>query len=160
MEVRRRHGALSNLRAGTICVAHRDPWHAVFYVPGFPVAVLREDGWAYAPGWPGDGPDVRRSFLRTPPDRPWIIHLAEGTDAVARAELARLEAIGCLAPNSVLVHAVGLRKPDVERVIERNAAVVWSPASNHALLGRTMHPRPLLSPGRLALVPAFRPPRL
>src|SRR3546814_8837874 len=100
---------------------------------------------------PGYGPDVRRSFLRPPPDRPWIIHLAEGTDAVARAELVRLEAIGCLAPNSVLVHAVGLRKPDVERVIERNAAVVWCPASNHALLGRTIDPRRLLEAGRLAL---------
>src|SRR3546814_345147 len=151
LEVRMRHGALKNLLAGTTCVAHHDPWHAVCDEPGFPVAVLREYGWAYAPGWPGYGPDVRRSFLRTPPDRPWIIHLAEGTDAVARAELARLEAIGCLAPNSVLVHAVGLRKPDVERVIERNAAVVWCPASNHALLGRTIDPRRLFEAGRLAL---------
>src|SRR3546814_20297306 len=53
LEVRMRHGALKNLLAGTTCVAHHDPWHAVCGEPGFPVAVLRESGWASAPGWPG-----------------------------------------------------------------------------------------------------------
>ena len=150
-EARLRHGALKNLLAGTTCVAHHDPWHPVFDAPDFPVAVLRDHGWAYAPGWPGYGPDVRRSFLDTPPDRPWMIHLAEGTDAVARAELAGLDAMGCLAPNSVLVHGVGLRTQDVERVIAQGAAVVWCPSSNHALLGATLDPRTLCTAGRLAL---------
>src|SRR3546814_10432852 len=85
-----RHGALKNLLAGTTCVAHHDPWHAVCDEPSFPVAVLREYGWAYAPGWPGYGPDVRRSFLRTPPDRPWIIHLAEGRSEEHTSELQSL----------------------------------------------------------------------
>jgi cytosine/adenosine deaminase-related metal-dependent hydrolase len=150
-DLRLRHGALKNLLAGTTCVAHHDPWHPVFDAPDFPVAVPRDHGWAYAPGWHAYGPDVRRSFLDTPSDRPWIIHLAEGTDAVAQAELAALDAIGCLAPNSVLGHGVGLRAQDVERVIERGAAVVWCPSSNHALLGATLDPRPLLAAGRLAL---------
>lgn len=150
-DVRLRHGALKNLLAGTTCVAHHDPWHPVFDAPDFPVAVLRDHGWAYAPGWPGYGPDVRRSFLETPPDRPWMIHLAEGTDAVAQAELAALEAMGCLAPNSVLVHGVGLSAQDVGRVIARGAAVVWCPSSNHALLGATLDPRPLCTASRLAL---------
>src|SRR3546814_19953106 len=137
------HGRPKNLLAGSTCWAHPHPCHAVSDEHGFPVAVLREYCWAYAPGWPGYGPDVRRSFLRTPPDRPWIIHLAEGTDAVARAELARLEAIGCLAPTSVLVPAVGLRQPDVQRVHGRHAASVWSPATPHALPGRNTAPPPL-----------------
>lgn len=149
--VRMRHGALKNLLAGTTCVAHHDPWHPVFDEPDFPVAVLRDHGWSYALGWPGYGPDPRRSFLATPPDHPWMIHLAEGTDATAQAELAELEALGCLAPNSVLVHGVGLRAQDIERVIARRAAVVWCPASNHALLGRTLDPRRLCAAGRLAL---------
>lgn len=149
--VRLRHGALKNLLAGTTCVAHHDPRDAVFDDADFAVCVLRDYGWSYAPGWPGYGPDVRRSFLETPADRPWMIHLAEGTDAIAQAELAGLEALGCLASNSVLVHGVGLRRHDVEHVIERGAAVVWCPASNHALLGRTLDPRRLCEAGRLAL---------
>lgn len=150
-DVRLRHGALKNLLAGTTCVAHHDPWHPVFDDPGFPVTVLREYGWSYAPGWRGYGPDMRSSFLATPPGQPWMIHLAEGTDDEAQAELARLDAIGCLAENSVLVHGVGLRPSDIERVIARGAAVVWCPASNHALLGATLDPRRLFAAGRLAL---------
>lgn len=149
--LRLRHGALKNLLAGTTCVAHHDPWHPVLDTADFPVALLREFGWSYALGGPGYGPPVRESFAATPPDRPWMIHLAEGSDAVARGELAALDRLGCLAANSVLVHGVGLDEDDVERVIAFGAAVVWCPGSNHALLGRTLDPRRLAAAGRLAL---------
>lgn len=150
-DVRMRHGALKNLLAGTTCVAHHDPWHPVFDEPDFPVAVLRDYGWAYAPGWPGYGPDLLHSFMDTPSGRPWMIHLAEGTDDASQSELDTLDALGCLAPNSVLVHCVGLRARDIERVIERGAAVAWCPSSNHALLGATLQPERLCAAGRLAL---------
>jgi cytosine/adenosine deaminase-related metal-dependent hydrolase len=150
-DVRLRHGALKNLLAGTTCVAHHDPWHPVFEAADFPVAVVHDHGWAYAPGWPGYGPGVRESFLATPPDRPWMIHLAEGTDAVAAAEFGQLDALGCVAPNSILVHGVGMGAADVARAIARGASVAWCPASNLALLGRSLDPRPLHAAGRLAL---------
>ncbi len=149
--LRLRHGALKNLLAGVTCVAHHDPWHAALDALDFPVALLRDYGWSYAPGWPGYGPPLQESFAATPADRPWLIHLAEGTDATAQAELAQLDQLGCLAANSVLVHGVGLRERDVERVIAAGAAVVWCPTSNHALLGRTLDPRRLHAAGRLAL---------
>lgn len=149
--LRLRHGALKNLLAGTTCVAHHDPWHAALDALDFPVALLRDYGWSYAPGWPGYGPPMQASFAATPADRPWLIHLAEGTDATAQAELDQLDALGCLASNSVLVHGVGLRERDIDRVIASGAAVVWCPTSNHALLGRSLDPRRLHAAGRLAL---------
>src|SRR4051812_26893227 len=149
--LRLRHGALKNLLAGTTCVAHHDPWHPALDADDFPVALLRDHGWSYALGWPGYGPPVHLSFAATPADRPWMIHLAEGTDATAQAELAALDGLGCLAANSVLVHGVGLREEDVDRVIACGAAVVWCPGSNRALLGRTLDPRRLCAAGRLAL---------
>lgn len=149
--LRLRHGALKNLLAGTTCVAHHDPWHPALDVADFPVALLRDYGWSYALGWPAYGPPAWRSFDATPADRPWMIHLAEGTDAIARAELSQLDALGCLASNSVLVHGVGLRERDIDRVIESGAAVVWCPTSNRNLLGRTLDPRRLRAAGRLAL---------
>jgi hypothetical protein len=149
--LRLRHGALKNLLAGSTCVVHHDPWHAALDAPDFPVAVLRDFGWSYALAGPGYGPPVRASFLATPHHRPWIIHLAEGTDATARAELAELDRLGCLAANSVLVHGVGLTSHDVERVIAAGAAVVWCPGSNRTLLGRTLDPRRLCEAGRLLL---------
>lgn len=149
--LRLQHGALKNLLAGTTCVAHHDPWHPALDATNFPVALLRDYGWSYALGWPGYGPPVQQSFAETPSDRPWLIHLAEGTDATAQSELAQLEQLGCLAANSVLVHGVGLRERDIDRVIAHGAAVVWCPTSNHALLGKSLDPRRLCAAGRLAL---------
>ncbi len=148
---RLRHGGLKNLLAGATCVAHHDPWHPALDDADFPVALLRDFGWSYALGWPQYGPPVRESFAATPPDRPWLIHLAEGTDEAAQAELAQLDRLGCLQPNSVLIHGVGMREADVGRVIAVGAAVVWCPRSNLTLLGRTLDPRRLHAAGRLAL---------
>ena len=149
--LRLRHGGLKNLLAGTTCVVHHDPWHAALDDAAFPAALLRGHGWSYAPAGPAYGPPLRESYAATPRNRPWMIHLAEGTDAVAEAELDALDALGCLGANSVLVHGVGLREADVERVIARAAAVVWCPSSNLALLGRTLDPRRLSAAGRLTL---------
>jgi cytosine/adenosine deaminase-related metal-dependent hydrolase len=151
-------GALKNLLAGTTTVAHHDPWNAVFDDADFPVSVLRDFGWSHSLGLGAPssgtttyGPAVRDSFCATPPSQPWIIHLAEGLDEVASEELTRLDALGCLAANSVLVHGVGLTVGDIARIIERDASVVWCPASNVELFGRTLAPRPLHGAGRLAL---------
>jgi cytosine/adenosine deaminase-related metal-dependent hydrolase len=149
--LRLKHGALKNLLAGTTCVAHHDPWHPAFDAADFPVAPLRDYGWSYALGWPAYGPPAQQSFEVTPADRPWMIHLAEGTDATARAELGQLDAMGCLAPNTVLVHGVGLCERDIDRVIGAGAAVVWCPTSNCNLLGGTLDPRRLHAARRLAL---------
>lgn len=149
--LRLRHGGLKNLLAGVTCVAHHDPWHPALDAADFPVALLRDAGWSYALGGPGYGPPPAQSFAATPPGRPWVIHLAEGTDAVARAELDALERLGCLGPNSVLVHGVGLDARDMQRIVACGAAVVWCPSSNLALLGRTLDPRRLHAAGRLAL---------
>lgn len=149
--LRLRHGGLKNLLAGVTCVAHHDDWHPAFAAPDFPVTVLRDYGWSYALGWSQYGPPVRESFKATRPDQPWMIHLAEGTDAVAQAELSQLDQMGCLAANTVLIHGVGLRQQDIDRVIAAQAAVVWCPISNHNLLRRSLDPRRLSAAGRLAL---------
>ncbi|TCV97810.1 cytosine/adenosine deaminase-related metal-dependent hydrolase [Luteibacter rhizovicinus] len=149
--LRLRHGALKNLLAGTTCVAHHDPWHPALDDADFPVALLRDYGWSYTLAGPDYGPPVRQSFAATPAGRPWLIHLAEGTDETAQAELAQLDALGCLAANTVLIHGVGLRETDIDRVIACGAAVVWCPQSNRALLGRTLDPRRLCEAGRLTM---------
>lgn len=149
--VRLRHGALKNLLAGVTCVAQHDPWHATLDAADFPVGLLRDFGWSYALGWTGYGPSVQGSFAATPSASPWMIHLAEGTDAVASAELDALDRLGCLASNTVLIHGVGMGERDIERVIACGAAVVWCPSSNLTLLGRTLDPWRLCMAGRLTL---------
>jgi hypothetical protein len=159
-------GGLKNLLCGATSVAHHDPWGPPLDDPAFPVRLLKDFGWSHSLGLglqiadcrlqieqplPRYGPPVVESFRATPADRPWIIHLAEGTDALAAAELSQLDALGCLAANTVLVHGVGLSAADIDRVIAAGASVIWCPASNLSLLGRTLDPRRLFDAGRLAL---------
>ena len=109
-----------------------------------PVRVLRRYGWAHsftleqqpagARGEPGGDVERCRS---TPADVPFMVHLAEGVDQAARDELPRLEALGCLRPNTVIVHGIAMTRPAWQRVLEGGASLVWCPASNDFLFGRT-----------------------
>jgi cytosine/adenosine deaminase-related metal-dependent hydrolase len=156
-DVRLWHGGLKNLLSGVTTVVHHDPWEALFEHEDFPVRVPAGYGWCHSLGLAGAseasalryGPGLDESMPHA--SQRWFIHLAEGTDAVAAGELEALERRGGLTARTVLVHATGLRPSDVERVQSRGAWVVWCPASNHALLGRTLDPRALAVAGRLAL---------
>jgi cytosine/adenosine deaminase-related metal-dependent hydrolase len=147
--VRHWHGALKNVFSGVTTVAHHDPWVPAFDEHDFPLNVLREYGWSHslrlgesrAGQPPRYGPAVRASYLDTPRAYPWFIHLAEGTDAAAAAELGELDALGCLAENTVLIHGVGLSDADIDRVIACGAAVVWCPSSNIGMFGHTIDAR-------------------
>src|SRR5258706_8626807 len=66
-----------------------------------------------------------------------MVHLAEGIDADACGELPRLEALGCLKPNTVIVHGVAIEENGWRRVARAGAGLVWCPASNAFLFGRT-----------------------
>ena len=157
-------GALKNLLAGVTTVAHHNPYYRELR-RGMPIRVVDRYGWAHsfalehepagARGEPGGC--VQDRWRHTPADRPFIVHLAEGIDDAARAELARLEAEGCLAPNTVLVHGVALDRRELQRVATSGAGLVWCPASNLFLLGRTARVRDFFAssadrqPPRLAL---------
>jgi cytosine/adenosine deaminase-related metal-dependent hydrolase len=75
---------------------------------------------------------------------PFFVHLAEGIDDRARGELPRLEALGCLKPNTVIVHGVAIDENGWRRVARTRAGLVWCPASNAFLFGRTAMVGPLL----------------
>lgn len=140
-------GGVSNLLAGATTVAHHNPLHPPLR-RDFPVRVISRYGWSHSLYL---APDFQRSYRQTPRGAPWMIHLAEGTDAEARAELARLDDAGCLQDNTVLIHGVGLTAADRARVLERGAALIWCPSSNWFLLGATACVEPLAQAHRLAV---------
>ena len=137
-------GALKNLLAGVTLVAHHNPFYRDFRC-GLPIRVLRRYGWAHsfalerqpagARGEPGG--DVAERWRSTPASAPFFVHLAEGVDAAAGDELARLESLGCLQNNTVLVHGVAIDGDGWRRVASKGASLVWCPASNLFLFGRT-----------------------
>jgi cytosine/adenosine deaminase-related metal-dependent hydrolase len=143
-------GGLKNLLAGVTTVAHHNPLHAPLRRAGYSVKVVRQYGWSHSLHIDGEAA-VADAYRRTPGDWPWIIHAAEGIDAEAAGELDRLDALGCLGPNTVLVHGVGLTPADRQRLLETGGGLVWCPASNEFTLGATAAVYELASAGRVAL---------
>lgn len=156
-------GALKNLLAGTTTVAHHNPYYSELRRT-MPLRVVRRYGWAHsfalegsAAGARGEpGGSVAQRWRRTAADAPFFVHLAEGIDEAARAELPRLEALGCLAPNTIAVHGVAIDARGFQRMAEAGAGLVWCPASNAFLFGRTAAVRPFIeatrsSPASIAL---------
>lgn len=144
-------GGLKNLLAGVTTVAHHNPFYPEMRRT-MAVRVVRRYGWAHsfllerqpagARGEPGG--DVARRWQATPADAPFVLHLAEGVDEEARAELSRLESLGCLKPNTVIVHGVAIDGDGWRRVASAGAGLVWCPASNDFLFGRSAPVRVLL----------------
>lgn len=143
-------GALKNLLAGVTTVAHHDPFYDALRSARVPVRVLAEYGWAHSLGVDGDA-QVRISHRNTPAHHPWFIHAGEGVDADARAEFARLEALGCVTPNARFIHGVAFGARECARLGRAGAGLIWCPASNLYLFGRTANVSALAAQGRVAI---------
>ena len=126
-------GAWKNLFSGVTSVVHHDPFYSPFRL-GYPLHVLKQYTFAHSLGFE---PDMRRALSSRRKDRPFITHLAEGTDERAATEVARLKKLGGLDDRTVAVHAVGIDEHDVKTLQDAKASVVWCPASNMFLLNRT-----------------------
>jgi len=150
LEARLFVGGLKNLLSGATTVAHHNPLHAALRRAGFPVRVVAR--YRYSHSLLIDGDDaVAAAYKRAPKNWPWIIHAAEGVDAAAAGEFARLEALGCLGANTLLVHGVGLDAAARARLADRGSGLIWCPASNDFLFGATAHVADLAALGRVAL---------
>lgn len=154
-------GGLKNLLCGATTVVHHNSPHKCLFKSNFPVRVVKRYGWAHSLHFSTDE-EVVASYKSTPPDVPWFIHLAEGTDYIARGEYARLKALGCVGKNTVIVHGVGLK---IEDVLDAQTQVyglglglhrggiklIWCPSTNDYLLGETIYRRILALHAQTAL---------
>lgn len=131
-------GGLKNLLSGATTVAHHNPLHAPLRAKNFPVRVVKQYGWSHSLYL---SPDFANAYQRTPRSAPYMIHLAEGTDADAQNELTQLDNAGALRANTVLIHGVGLTESQRAHAIQKRAALVWCPSSNFFLLNETARVR-------------------
>ncbi len=143
-------GGIKNLLSGVTTVAHHDPLYPFLVGGRFPTCVLTDYGWSHSLYIDGDE-QVRDSYQRTPPDWPWIIHAAEGVDEEAAAEFDRLDALGCLGANTLVVHGIALDRHQRLRLEETGAGLIWCPSSNSRLFGRTAQVSELVRRGRVTL---------
>lgn len=150
-------GALKNLLSGVTTVAHHNPLYRELGEVR-PLRVVRRFGWAHsfameqrpvgANGEPGG--DVRDRFSRTRTRAPFIVHAGEGIDDRAHADLARLERDGCIRDNTIVVHGVAMTETQWARMVAAGSSLVWCPASNAYLFGRSAPIRSLLDAHPLA----------
>jgi hypothetical protein len=75
----------------------------------------------------------------------YVAHVAEGVSAAARNEFQCVNQL--LAPNTELIHALGIQASDAATLAAKGSSVVWSPRSNIALYGNTLAPRLLKTLG-------------
>jgi cytosine/adenosine deaminase-related metal-dependent hydrolase len=143
-------GAVKNLLSGVTTVAHHDPLYPFLTHAGFPVSVVRDYGWSHSLYIDGER-SVAESYRATPPEWPWMVHAAEGQNAEAAAEFDRLEALGCLGSNTLLVHGIMLDQAQRARLVAAGGALIWCPSSNFRLFGKTAQVADLVSNHRVAL---------
>lgn len=144
------HGAIKNLLSGVTTVVHHDRPDPALADPCFPLHVLSHPAWRNALGLDGEAA-LLRSHRDTPAPALWMVHAAEGIDAEAEAEFDVLDRLGCVTPNTRLIHGVGLTSSQRDRLVARGAALVWCPSSNLHLFGRTADVGRLMAQGRVAL---------
>lgn len=149
-EARLWHGGIKNLMSGVTTVVHHDPLYPALRAPDFPVRVLADYGWSHSLDIDGEDA-VRRSHRSTPGNWPWFIHAGEGIDDEAAAEFAVLESLGCVSANARFIHGVAFDARACARLAEVRAGLIWCPASNLFLFGRTAAVGELAALGRIAL---------
>ena len=143
-------GGVKNLLSGVTTVAHHDPLYSFLTSAHYPVRVVSEYGWAHSLYVDGEE-KVSHSYRTTPGHWPWIIHAAEGLDDEAGQEFERLDALGCLGPNTLLVHGIALDHAQRARLDRAGAGLIWCPSSNLHLFGKTAEVAELMAQGRVAL---------
>jgi hypothetical protein len=149
-ETRLAVGGIKNLLSGVTTVAQHDPLYSCLTDPDFPTAVVRQYGWSHSLYIDGEIA-VGNAYRRTPAAWPWIIHMAEGVDAEAATEWLRLERLGCVAGNTLVVHGVALDEAARSRLAGAGAGLIWCPSSNLRLFGKTVQVATLARLGRVAL---------
>ena len=143
-------GGIKNLLSGVTTVAQHDPLYPYLTGSEYPTGVVRDFGWSHSLYLDGEE-KVLASYRATPAEWPWIIHAAEGLNDEASAEFDRLEALGCVQQNTLLVHGIALDRRQRKRLANAAAGLVWCPSSNQNLFGKTADVADLITAGRVAL---------
>ena len=143
-------GGLKNLLSGVTTVAHHDPLYPFLSSAHYPIRVVQNYGWSHSLYIDGEE-KVCDSYRHTPLAWPWIIHAAEGLNEDAAREFERLDALGCLGPNTLIVHGIALDHAQRMRLDCAASGLIWCPSSNLRLFGKTADATDLIGRGRVAL---------
>ncbi len=132
-------GAYKNLFSGCGIVHDHAPIQADAYYDHFPIKVPRNYRQCHSitlGNWWG-GKSAEEEMKLTQGKMPFIIHLGEGTDDIAKSEFSELERRGLLRSNTVMIHGIAFTDKEIDRIAQAGATVCWCPTSNMFLIGKT-----------------------
>lgn len=140
-------GGLKNLISGATTVVHHNPWHRFLGKEKFPVRVLKKIAWAHSLQF------EKKLAYKFPKkfEIPFVIHAAEGIDALAFSEVPALDSLGLMKENTVIIHAIALTQKDIDLFARNRSSVVWCPASNYYMFNQTAQVDKLMKNVRVAL---------
>ena len=147
-ELRLWWGGIRNLLSGVTTVGHHNPLWAELQRADFPVRVVQDYGWGHSLVLGGDLVAARSA---TPKGFPFIIHIGEGIDQIAKAELSELDKLGLLDSDTVLVHGLAIGSDGVVLIERKQASLIICPSSNSFLFERVPDIRTLGGIAKIAL---------
>lgn len=71
-------------------------------------------------------------------DTPFIIHLGEGVDDIAKNEFKVLAELQLLRSNTMLIHGIALTEEEIKKCAGEGTSLCWCPQSNFNLIGKTL----------------------
>lgn len=147
-DVRLLWGGIRNLLCGVTTVCHHDQLWPPLQAEGYPIKVLPDYGWAHSAKL---APDIRQAWAAAPDNCAFFVHACEGTDELARRELAELDSLGILDAKTVIVHGLALDEKGAALLQKREASLILCLSSNRFLYKSLPHMKYLRMVTRIAL---------
>jgi len=132
-------GTYKNLFSGCGIVQDHAPIQTDAYYDTFPIRVLKKYRQCHSltlGNWWG-GETAESEMEQSKGEMPFIIHLGEGSDAIAQGEFAELEKRHLLRSNTMMIHGIAFTEKEIDRIAQSGATVCWCPVSNMFLIGKT-----------------------
>jgi ubiquinone/menaquinone biosynthesis C-methylase UbiE len=136
-DVRLWWGGIRNLLCGVTSVCHHNPYEPSVFGQEFAVRVLKDFAWAHSIALDAD---FAAKKAAAPAGSPFFIHLAEGVDENAAAEIFELCRTGALDRTTSIIHGIGMDAAGRELLRATGAGLIWCPTSNVFLFGKTFSP--------------------
>lgn len=133
-------GIFKNMFSGCAIVQDHIQKQKPEYYKGNPITILEEYTQCHSVSlgnWWG-GKTAVEEWYDSHGRIPFIIHLAEGSDADARKCFPKLESMNLLQPNTLLIHGIALTRDELQRCADKGTSICWCPESNIFLIGETL----------------------
>lgn len=133
-------GCYKNIFSGCSVVQDHAPNQSTDYYDLFPINILQKYTQCHSlsmGNWWG-GKSAVEEWHDSKGEIPFILHLAEGDDEVARADFQKLIEQNLLHSNTLIIHGISLSKNEIAACAEAGASICICPTSNIFLIGKTI----------------------